>query len=496
MTLIGLFDRTFSSDLLSEPTKNRRAIICAKALDPAEFPYAYRQIADRILFDDRFRGLQTAEFSRAIRGWGGGGDREAALVRAIFVSIVARAQGHDEPWLIFASNEFGVPESDLRDYITRGDSWSLEALIHITCQQFHHTRNLSWPAHDFSKVLESASKFNVQNTSPETRHRFCSLWNQIVRDARRDNNRRMVRLILKPIYDVYTALHPVADSHPSPNGDGDYVPSSYPLCDIPDHHADSIPQAHDQCHNASASVSFAHIPLCDNTALPLAPLASPDAPSSSVSAPRPDVSSLAGHIYVPGPFNAARQTAVEFLRIPATSQNPVAVRVIQDGVDASTTAIPLSPMEHSTSTPPAPRPGVVAVQHIADRSTSSDVLLDVPSLPFPTPVLDIILPTEPHLSLIAPAASSRPHPRLSSARDLGAAAEGGGSAKATVRKRKEKDTRYPSSAIRKNIITTPDLPPQLPPPPLATASPSWRPLNAEHPRYKPPYPSHSHHDIV
>ncbi|KAH8988773.1 hypothetical protein EDB86DRAFT_2831854 [Lactarius hatsudake] len=170
-------------------------------------------------------------------------------------------------------------------------------------------------------------------------------------------------------------------------------------------------------------------------------------------------------------------------------------------------------MEHSTSTPPAHRPGVIAVQHIADRSMSSDILLDVPSLPSPTPVLDIILPTglqsfldppitgsdyslEPHLSLIAPAASSRPHPRLSSARDLGAAAEGGGSANTTVRKQKEKDTRYPSSAIRKNIITTPDLPPQLPPPPLATASPSLRPLNAEHTRYKPPYPSHSHHDIV
>ncbi|KAH8988778.1 hypothetical protein EDB86DRAFT_3202660 [Lactarius hatsudake] len=222
---------------------------------------------------------------------------------------------------------------------------------------------------------------------------------------------------------------------------------------------------------------------------------------------------LLASIYVPGPFNAARQTAVEFLRIPATSQNPVAVRVIQDGVDASTTAIPLSPMEHSTSTPPAHRPGVVAVQHIADRGTSSDVLLAVPSLPSPTPVLDIILPTglqsfldppitgsdyslEPHLSLIAPAASSQPHPQLSSARDLGAAAEGGGSANTTVQKRKEKDTHYPSSAIRKNIITTPDLPPQLPPPPLATASPSWRPLNAEHTRYKPPYPSHSHHDIV
>ncbi|KAH9168173.1 hypothetical protein EDB89DRAFT_1993281 [Lactarius sanguifluus] len=172
-------------------------------------------------------------------------------------------------------------------------------------------------------------------------------------------------------------------------------------------------------------------------------------------------------------------------------------------------------MEHSVSTPPAARPGVVAVRHIADRGTSSDVL-DVPSLPPPTSVLPTGLQSSlyppitgsdyaysspgPHLLLMAPAASSRHHPLLSSARYFGAAAEGEGSAKTSVRKRKEKDTLYPSSAIRKNIITTPDLPPQLPPPPpatdVATASPSRRPLTAEHTRDKPPYPSFSHNDIV
>src|SRR5260370_25519554 len=41
MALIGLLDRTFSSDLLPEPVKNRRAIICAKAVDPAHTTKAY-----------------------------------------------------------------------------------------------------------------------------------------------------------------------------------------------------------------------------------------------------------------------------------------------------------------------------------------------------------------------------------------------------------------------------------------------------------------------
>ncbi|KAH9057269.1 hypothetical protein EDB87DRAFT_1686552 [Lactarius vividus] len=34
MALMGLLDVTFSSDLLPEPVKDRRAIICAKASDP------------------------------------------------------------------------------------------------------------------------------------------------------------------------------------------------------------------------------------------------------------------------------------------------------------------------------------------------------------------------------------------------------------------------------------------------------------------------------
>ncbi|KAH9018848.1 hypothetical protein EDB85DRAFT_2279225 [Lactarius pseudohatsudake] len=47
-TLTGFFDRTFSSDLLPESVKNRRAIICARALDPAVFSHQY----DRVMQGD------------------------------------------------------------------------------------------------------------------------------------------------------------------------------------------------------------------------------------------------------------------------------------------------------------------------------------------------------------------------------------------------------------------------------------------------------------
>ena len=38
--LIGLSDRTFSSDLLPEQVKIRRTVICGKAIGPADIPHA------------------------------------------------------------------------------------------------------------------------------------------------------------------------------------------------------------------------------------------------------------------------------------------------------------------------------------------------------------------------------------------------------------------------------------------------------------------------
>jgi len=536
-TLMGLFDRTFSSDLLPEPAKNRRAVICAKALDPAEFPYAYWQIINRILFDDQCRGLQTAEFGRVMRSWGGGGDRRL-VVEVIFASIVARAQRYGDPWLLFASNELGIPESDLRDYAAQGDNWSLAALIHITRQQFDHLGESSWPRHGLSKVLGAASEFNVQNTSPQLQHEFCALWHQVVRKAWVNGWWITWDTTLRPIRNVYIALHQDTPTQFSASTrdeanedfDGDRVSFhsiSYPLCNIPGHHPEPTPHT----HNVSASTTPARTALYDNAALSPAPLAGPDVPSSSVPAPRrvdeslTDVPPLDNNIYVPGSFHAAYQTVIEHLRIPATSQDPVTARVIQGGIGISTTMIPLSAPEplastHPTSMASTSPPGAVAVQHIADRRTSSDVL-DVPSLPSPTPVLDNMLPTGPHSSLdspvtgsdhpsssspeshsspLAPAVPSLPHPRLTSAPDLGAAAEGDGSTKAAFRKRKEEDTLYSSSEIRNNIITTSDPPPQSPSPPsvtdIAIAGPSQRTLDAEHTKDNPPHPSHGQFDIV
>ncbi|KAH9011965.1 hypothetical protein EDB83DRAFT_348331 [Lactarius deliciosus] len=238
--LTGLFDRTFSSDLLPESVKNWRAIICARALDPALFPREYYEVMESIMFEDNCGGMQTSKFGCIVRGWGSGGNQGTGLVTlAILSSIVAGVQQRDDSWFILASSELGVPESVLRDYAP--NSLSLAILIHVIRQQFDHFRKPFWPSSWFLWVLEGASKFDVQDTSPELQHDFCSLWNQVVHRAK-NNDQGMVSLILAPIRKIYVYLHQGTDSAPTlfsastPHWNNILdKPTSYPVCTVAGH---------------------------------------------------------------------------------------------------------------------------------------------------------------------------------------------------------------------------------------------------------------------
>ena len=112
--LDGLLDRTFSSDLLPASVKNRRAMICAKAVDPEHIPDAY-SILDRILSEYQYSGPLATEIAQIARGWGNHSDEDTTLVaQATISTIIARAQPRDDSWFILASNATGVPEALLR----------------------------------------------------------------------------------------------------------------------------------------------------------------------------------------------------------------------------------------------------------------------------------------------------------------------------------------------------------------------------------------------
>ena len=502
--LLGLLDRTFSSELLPESVKNRRAIICAKAITLADFPEAYWRILWRIIHEDQHERLCTAEFARILSSWadGPGGNPDAAIViQAALYGIVAKAQRRNSSWFILASSELGTSEAVLRDYAAHGDSLSLAILIHIVRQQFNHFWERSWPQNAVLEVLRAASKFNVRDTSSDLQYMFCALWNQVVREVQNGLRRQMAFQILGPIRNIYIALHQGTDSAPTQfsasTGNEDTIlkqSSSYPVCNIPGHYPDWTPYTpHAQGLDVSPSTTIARVVVSDNAALiPTSLDSTPGVPSFSVPAPRHDenvvdVPLLEENTSVSAIFHLTHQTSMESVHRPDTSPDPVVASSTRN-IDISppprtmhllalgpsgSTPLPKSPSQASTSPP-----DVVAVEHTADSRTPS---LNIASSPIPTRVLDDnnMLPTLPsdspvtgtdhtsspvsHSLMLAPGASGPARPWLSSTPDMGAAAQVEDSAKAASRK--EMDALDPASGICEDGLATPVLPPQSPSPP-------------------------------
>jgi hypothetical protein len=101
-------------------------------------------------------------------------------------------------------------------------------------------------------VLESLSRFDIHNTAAELRHEFCALWNEIVQETRNVRFGSTRAQILAGIRHLFLTLHRGTDAVPNqfsaPFDSVDDVdsiprlPSSYSLCNIPDHHPDSATQ--------------------------------------------------------------------------------------------------------------------------------------------------------------------------------------------------------------------------------------------------------------
>jgi hypothetical protein len=474
-TLIGLLDRTFSSDLLPKPDKNRRAIICAKAVDPAEIPYAYWWILDRVVFEDQYGPLQSVEIANVVKGWDDGTDVNTHLFRqAVISGIVARTQRRDDLWFTIASDEMGVPESVLRDYATQGNSLSLAILIHITRQQFNRVEEhgvehwrLVW---DFSQLLEAASKFNVQDTSPDLQHAFCALWNQIVQKAQSKNIRGMATVILGPIRHVYIALHQDTESAPilftASTDDRDHIlydPSSYPVCNIAGH----------ICHDIACTTFPRTVPHDSTTLVPTS-LTSTAAPLSSMPIPLNVGESLTS---VPplDDLHPAHHITTESLDVPVIppGQTPACAIPV--------TAVPGVTMPHHTPEPsdslPSTSPAAVTLRHSTDLLAPSDSLI-LPTSVLSNTVLDDICPTGPLRSSQPPIGltsdrfaaypeSYRPitatttlgsSPGPTSVPDLDAVSKGGGGPNPVLCQEKDvRDTRPVNREIHINTMAIPDL---------------------------------------
>jgi hypothetical protein len=400
--LIGLSDRTSSSDLLPELVKIQRTVICRKAIGLAGIPdanHAIRCVFYKFVSEEHVP-VQSAEIAYVVKRWDNSERGETfettMMMLAIVSSVVVRAQRRDALWFHLAADEMRVLETDLRNHATHGNNLSLAILIHVVRQQFSIFVELDSLSSKFSTVIEAASKFDVLGTSPELQHEFCALWNKIIR------NRRNPWWILRPIRNIYLTLHLHSDSAPTTafdasTDDEDFIlsqPSSYPLCNIPGHHPDSTPRIHD----AATPTAFVHSDLHDNAALDPSSLSStPDVPSPSLPAPvhvddnTVDAPLSNNHISDPASSHSAHQPAAENLSDSATPSDPPATGAARD-MDTSARTMPLICITSDTSTLTASvfPTGENSLQNITDVLVHSSAS-EIPSPASPGPVLDDIM---------------------------------------------------------------------------------------------------------
>jgi len=234
--LNSFLDRIFTSNSVAEPMRSDQFITCLNATHAALGPDGVSQILYNILSGRWGEEFRSVEMGHSLRDWGNNNDEQfTPFVRRIITQIIIGIRERDDRWISLVVDEFGVPDHILWANIRRGDSALLSLLIHMIRESI---RSGSWTPF----TLASLTQFDVCNTLPELQHEFCSLWNDILRDAHRDGVDSTAIKILREIRYAYIELHKGTDAAPTAFFARTFycnpilaMPQSYLFCGIANH---------------------------------------------------------------------------------------------------------------------------------------------------------------------------------------------------------------------------------------------------------------------
>jgi len=250
--LIGMMNRTLSSNLAPEFVKQRRLIICTKAIESTSL-FGPWWILRRVLLGGWHRFLGCIEFGLFVQNWKDIAHPVSIFYRqcvaALTISIV---RDHDERWYQLVSGLLGVSKTLLHKYIGNDDNILLANAIYIvrrTVQTYsgsaeRHRDDIIGAS---SKTLETVCKLDIRSTLPELQHEFCGLWNQLVATAQSSpppspHHGFVATTTLKNIRKMYIALHKCSGTPPTAfyttTDDRDAIldnPKSYPMCTTDSH---------------------------------------------------------------------------------------------------------------------------------------------------------------------------------------------------------------------------------------------------------------------
>ncbi len=245
--VIVLMQNSLTSNLVGESDRQRRSLICAKAMQAASLPI-HLSTCHKIINGEWGGLLNFVEFGQLLMDVNREDPIQNYYSASMLAIIIAR---WDELNHVHRSelvtSHLGISRRQLRGYLRNGDSLLLANCIHL----LRNILDIHWEpfglgsANARRKVLESVSEFRVEGTLPKLQHDFCALWNQFV-DMARITHVPHVRFlaieILTKIHHVYLALHPGGYDAPTVLSDSTpdaelirLLQSSFLPCSTPSH---------------------------------------------------------------------------------------------------------------------------------------------------------------------------------------------------------------------------------------------------------------------
>ena len=235
----GFMSRTFSSNSVTESVKSRRVLICRDIMGMIPCPYGYMCDNFRCLPSHFDQAPVTIERLRAMKRWFTHPSSAVSDGAKFRVAMnLLRMQERDDRWTALASNVYGMAVPDIEDNVALGgDNLLLAILIHVSRQAIIDSYREGLEA-----LVQALTQLDIRHTIPGLQHDFCTLWNELVKEARDFQHYE----ILRSIRHLYITLHRGTDAAPTAfSASTDSldtildVRSSYPLCNIATHRPDS-----------------------------------------------------------------------------------------------------------------------------------------------------------------------------------------------------------------------------------------------------------------
>ena len=330
--LNGFLLRTWTSNSVNDPEKLRRLDIATNAMSVARhFSFS---------FNER------------------GGMPQATMAR-----ILSSMQERDDKWITLAARVSDLSEQELRENFGFGYDSMLLAIYIRVGRQFLHSDN-----YFYQEVLGVFPYFNIRNTLPRLQHDFCTLWNEIVQEARKQGPYFTSLYILYEFRHHYIALHQGTDAAPIAFLLVD--PSSYPECNLASHRPGSTAQQPALSPSQTDS---------DNTASREAEQVKNVVEPPSISNPT-TTSEIGATSH--GPDTTRPTSPVHSGSRPTGASSTAFVAAApQDITSTTTSSYPLEGSEHQDIVAPSAEPGTNQIFSTAFTHEPAPILAPIPTSP-------------------------------------------------------------------------------------------------------------------